>query len=216
MGSGLVYPVSESSIMVQPFEIPDHWIRCAAVDIGITHDTAAAWVAWDQETDTIYIYDCYHASEGTPLVHAPAIKARGNWIPVILPHDADNTERGSGKTVANYYRDAGVNVMNETFYNPIEFDGKRNKFVEPGIMQLLYRMKSGRLKVFSTCFRFFEEFRRYHRKDGKIVKEFDDTIDATRYAVMSCLANRGISKTEGISGYDHAYVDNWSDFNASY
>lgn len=216
LGSGLIYPIQESSLRVEPFAIPDHWVRIGAVDIGITHDTAAVWAAWDPETDTIYVYDAYHAKEGTPHVHAPAIKARGNWIPIILPHDADNTERGSGKSVANYYREAGVNCQAETFYNPMEWDGKRTKFVEPGIMHILQRMKSGRLKIFTTCHRIFEEMRRYHRKDGKIVKEFDDTMDAMRYCVMSLVANRGISKNEGVSGYDHAYADNWRDFNVNY
>ena len=30
----------------------------------------------------------------------------------------------------------------------------------------------------------FEEFRTYHRKDGKVVKLDDDLMAATRYAVM--------------------------------
>ena len=30
----------------------------------------------------------------------------------------------------------------------------------------------------------WEEFRLYHRKDGQIVKEGDDLMAATRYAVM--------------------------------
>ena len=30
----------------------------------------------------------------------------------------------------------------------------------------------------------FEEFRLYHRKDGRVVKERDDLMSATRYAVM--------------------------------
>jgi len=30
----------------------------------------------------------------------------------------------------------------------------------------------------------FEEFRLYHRKDGKVVKEMDDLMSATRYALM--------------------------------
>jgi hypothetical protein len=30
----------------------------------------------------------------------------------------------------------------------------------------------------------FEEFRLYHRKEGKVVKENDDLMAATRYAIM--------------------------------
>ena len=215
MGEGLVYSVGENEISVEPFDIPDHWRRVCALDIGISHDTAAVWTAYDANTDTIFIYDTYHAAAGIPSLHATAINARGNWIPVILPHDADNTERGSGKSVHPYYQEAGVNVMLETFYNPVGADGKKNNFVEPGIMEMQQRMKTGRLKVFKTCGRFFEEMRRYHRKDGKIVKTFDDTMDAARYSCLS-VRTRGISAGEGGAGYRSAYEDNWKGFNTNY
>lgn len=216
LGQGQVYPVSESSIMCDPIEIPAHWPKLCAVDIGVTHDTAAVWTALDPETDTIYVYDCYHSPDGVPSTHAMAINSRGKHIPVILPHDADNTERGSGRTVASYYQDAGVNVAYETFHNPMGPDGKKNIFVEPGIMQIQQRMKTGRIKVFRTCFRFFEEMRRYHRKDGKIVKKFDDTMDAARYSIMSTIAKRGLSDNAGAAGFNTAYDDNWDTFNPNY
>ncbi len=56
--------------------------------------------------------------------------------------------------------------------------------VEAGIMELLDRMQTGRLKVFSTLTDWFEEFRMYHRKDGLVVKERDDLMSATRYGLM--------------------------------
>ncbi|WP_459179133.1 phage terminase large subunit family protein, partial [Sinorhizobium meliloti] len=56
--------------------------------------------------------------------------------------------------------------------------------VEAGLSDMLQRMQSGRWKVFSTCTEWFEEFRLYHRKDGRIVKERDDLISASRYALM--------------------------------
>jgi hypothetical protein len=49
---------------------------------------------------------------------------------------------------------------------------------------MLQRMQTGRWKVFSTCGEWLEERRLYHRKDGKIVKERDDVISASRYALM--------------------------------
>lgn len=215
MGEGLIYDIAESDIACEPFEIPDHWRRVCALDIGISHDTSAVWSAYDAATDTIYIYDCYHAKAGIPSLHATAINARGRWIPVILPHDADNTERGSGRTVWSYYDEAGVNVMLETFHNPLDWTGNKNNFVEPGIMEMTQRMKTGRLKVFKNCGRFFEEMRRYHRKDGKIVKTFDDTMDAARYSVLS-VKTRGISAGEGNAGFNSAYQDNWENFNHNY
>ncbi len=217
MGEGLVYDVDETTITVDPFELPEHWKRVCAIDIGIAHDTAAVWSAYDAATDTIYVYDVYHAPAGVPGLHSVAINQRGPWIPVILPHDADNTERGSGQTVATYYKEAGVNVQHDTFYNPPDVTGKHNNFVEPGILEITQRMKTGRLKIFSTCGRIFEEMRRYHRKDGKIVKKFDDAVDAMRYSVLSC-KNRGISQGEADMGFNSAYNDMWKDetFNRDY
>lgn len=211
LGSGLVYAVNHEKLKVEPFKIPAFWPRVCAMDIGVTHDTTATWAAIDPETDIIYIYDHYAEGGDVPAIHAMAVNSRGKWIPVILPHDADNVERGSGKTVATYYRDAGVNVMPDTFYNPMSIDGKRNNFVEPGIMYILERMKTGRLKIFNTCTPIFDELRDYHRKEGKIVKRDDDSVDSMRYAVMS-VTHRGISEQVGKEG-SMSYNDNWENFN---
>ena len=51
-------------------------------------------------------------------------------------------------------------------------------------MAMLTRMETGKFKVFSPLLDWFEEFRLYHRKDGKVVKEGDDLLAATRYGVM--------------------------------
>ena len=69
--------------------------------------------------------------------------------------------------------------------NPSAFaDGSTS--VEAGLMELLQRMQTGRLKVFAHLADWFEEFRLYHRKDGRVVKQADDLMDATRYGIM-CL-----------------------------
>jgi hypothetical protein len=57
--------------------------------------------------------------------------------------------------------------------------------VEAGLMQWLDRMKTGRFKVFRELNDFFEEFRLYHRKDGKVVTENEDLLCSVRYALMS-------------------------------
>ena len=49
---------------------------------------------------------------------------------------------------------------------------------------MLERMQTGRWKVDANCSLWLEEFRMYHRKDGKIIKVMDDTICASRYAMM--------------------------------
>ena len=56
--------------------------------------------------------------------------------------------------------------------------------VEAGLSQLLERMQTGRFKVFSHLGDWFEEFRLYHRENGRVVKEHDDLMAATRYGAM--------------------------------
>lgn len=189
LGEGMVYPVAEEALKVDPFELPNHFKIVAAIDFGIAHPTAVAWCAYDADRDIIYLTDAYKRAGEIPAVHAAMIRGKGAAVPLIYPHDGDNTEKGSGNTLADLYREAGLNVIGR-FTNP---DG--SNYVEPGIMELLERMRTGRFKVFADIKDFFDEFRRYHRKNGKIVKEHDDLLDAVRYSALS-VQRFGVSKGE--------------------
>ncbi len=61
-------------------------------------------------------------------------------------------------------------------------------------MDMLTRMEGGRFKVFSHLNDWFFEYRLYHREDGKVVKEIDDLMAATRYAIMSLRFARVLTK----------------------
>lgn len=192
LGSGRIFPIEESLIKCPAFAIPSHWPRIAGVDFGWTHATALSWLAWDRDTDTVYVYDCYSAKEKTPEIHAITIRAKGAWIPVAWPHDGENaTSAGAGTPLAQQYRDAQVNMLPERATHPPrdgqdegEDTGKGGTSVEAGLMEILERMQSGRFKVFSHLEDWFGEFRLYHRDSGKIVKLDDDLLDSTRYGVM--------------------------------
>ena len=56
--------------------------------------------------------------------------------------------------------------------------------VEPGILDMLERMRTGRLRVFEHLDDWFREFETYHRANGRIVKLDDDLMSATRMAIM--------------------------------
>ena len=185
LGSGMVYPVDEAKITVEAFPIPEHWPRINGLDIGWDHPTACSWIAWDREADKVYVYDVYRQSQEVPAIHAEAIKARGQWIPVAWPHDGMVKDKGSGRQLAAQYRDLGVNMLGSHFTNPPDGSGKDNFAVEPGILEILTRMRSGRFFVFSHLAEWFEEFRGYYRKDGLIVKINDDLMSGTRYGVQS-------------------------------
>jgi len=179
LGSGLIFPVLEEEIICQPFTIPPIWPQIIGVDFGYDHPFGAARLAWDRDTDTIYVTGEYRSRQTTPIVHAAAIKPWGTWLPVAWPHDGLQHDKGSGEQLAALYRAQGLNM---TYERATFLDGGNG--VEAGVAEMLDRMLTGRWRVFSSCTDWLEERRMYHRKDGKIVKERDDVISASRYAMM--------------------------------
>jgi phage terminase large subunit-like protein len=201
-GSGLVFPIPEADITSDYFDIPSEWPRCAGLDFGWDHPTAAVWVAYDPVGDIIYVYDEYSERKKTPLEHAAALRSRPHYIPIAWPRDGLQTDKGSGVSLAQHYRDQGCNLLHSWFTNPIApgDSAKGNQNIEPGIMMMLHRMETGRLKVFPHLMEWFKEFRAYHRKDGKIEPMNDDVMSATRYACMS-VERFGVAGHGGSGGY---------------
>jgi hypothetical protein len=135
--------------------------------------------AWDRDNDVFYVTADYRERQTTPIIHAAAIKRWGVWIPIAWPHDGLAHDKGSGDQLAVLYRAQGLEMMQER----ATFDDGTNG-VEAGVADMLDRMQTGRWKVFRGCTSWVEEFRLYHREDGKIVKERDDVLSASRYALM--------------------------------
>jgi phage terminase large subunit-like protein len=188
MGSGLIFPVMEESIVCEPFSLPDLWPRICGIDFGYDHKTAIVWLAWDRDKDVIYLYHTVAMREAIPREIAPLILQQGQWVPCAWPHDGLQHDKGSGIQLAQQYRDQGVNMLHEMAQLPETGDENGYKVsrvsVEAGVLEMLNRMQTGRWKVFSNQVDWLAERQLYHRKDGKIVKEGDDVISASRYAMM--------------------------------
>lgn len=179
LGSGRVFNIPEELVKIDPIHIPDHWPRVGGLDFGWDHPTAATELAWDRDTDTIYLTREHRVSKNTPAVHAATLKSWGPGLPWMWPHDGNQADKGSGIQLAKQYKTGGL-LMHPT--NVTFEDGSNG--LEAGIMDMLTRMNEGRWKTFSTCPMWFNEFNLYHRKDGLIVALNDDLISASRYAMM--------------------------------
>lgn len=179
LGSGKVFPVQEESIVIPPIPVPKHWARIIGLDFGWDHPAAAVWLAYDRDTDTVYLIDEFKIREASPVQQAPLLGGKGRWIPIAWPHDGLQHDKGSGEQLAEIYRKHGANLLPDraTFE-----DGSNG--LEAGIAEMLDRMQTGRWRVFSTCTGWLDEFRLYHRKNGLIVKLKDDAISASRYGMM--------------------------------
>lgn len=179
LGSGRVFPLAERSIAVESFPVPAHWPQICGIDFGWDHPSAAARLAWDRDSDTLYVIATHRAREQTPAIFSAAVKPWGDWLPWAWPHDGLQHDKGSGEQLMAQYRAQGLKMLSlrATFD-----DGTFG--LEAGISEMLERMQTGRFKVFAHLRDWFEEFNLYHRKDGLIVKENDDLMSASRYAMM--------------------------------
>jgi len=187
LGSGRIFQIEEDAILVQPFRIPGHWPRINGLDFGWDHPAAGVQGAWDRDTDCWYITKAHRAREQTPILFAPTIKAWGDWVPCAWPHDGLQHDKGSGKALALQYADAGLKMLKDHATHapaPGQPEGSGGNGVEAGLTDMLDRMQTGRFKVFAGLDDWMQEFRMYHRKDGKVVKERDDLMSASRYGLM--------------------------------
>ena len=179
MGSGRVFPISDDALLCDPMPIPNHWYQIIGVDFGWEHPFAATRSAWDKDHDVWYVTASYRESKATPPIHYAAIRPWGDWLPCAWPHDGLQHDKGSGNELASIYKRLGLKMLDEHATHASGGIG-----IEAGITEMLERMQTGRLKVFRGQEQWMEEFRYYRREEGLIVKERDDLISSTRYAIM--------------------------------
>lgn len=174
LGAGAIYPISESDLAVNDFDIPFHWPRAYALDVG-WNKTAAVWGARDNQAGVIYLYSEHYRGQAEPIIHADAIKARGDWIQGVIDPAADGRSQIDGQRLLEIYRSLGLNVE------------KAVNAVEAGITLTRQLMTVGRIKVFKSLSNWFAEFRTYQRNEhGCIIDEHKYHLMAcTRYFVMS-------------------------------
>lgn len=180
LGEGKVFPIDRSEIVCDAFPIPEHWPVLGGIDFGWDHPTGCVSVAWDRDGDCIYVTHNYKERKRDPDQISTEIKEWNRGQRWVWPHDGNvEIDRGSGLTIAQQYRRHGIRMIGKHVTFP---DGGHG--TEAGLLEMIQRMRSGRFKVFKHLEPWLAEFDIYHRKDGKLVKELDDLISATRLCVM--------------------------------
>ncbi len=173
LGSGLIYPIAQEDIEIDDFDIPKHWLRGYALDVGWNR-TAVIWGAYDQDGGIMYLHQAHYRSETLPVVHAEAIKGRGAWIPGVVDPAARARNQSDGRKLMQIYQDLGLHLT------------AAPNAVTAGIYDVWGRLSTGKLKVFKSVKPWFEEFGVYRRDEkGVIVKKRDHLMDATRYLILA-------------------------------
>lgn len=183
LGAGVIYPVPEDDYLEDPIEIPDHWPRAYALDVGWNR-TAALWGAFDRDAETWHLYSEHYRGQAEPSVHAAAIRSRGQWIEGVIDPASRGRGQADGQQLLQMYRDLGLELT------------EADNGVEAGIYSVYERLSAGKIKVARTLQNFLSEIRLYRRDEkGRIVKVNDHLCDALRYLVMSGLQ---VAKTKPV------------------
>jgi hypothetical protein len=169
-----VYPVVESDLRVQCFDIPAFWPRAYGLEIS-PNLTAAIWGAYDPQSGVLYLHDEYCVRDGDPLAHAREIRRRGDWIPGVMDLLSNGRNQNDGYRLVQIYRDElGLNLRSA------------ESLLESGALEVSRRMSTGQLKVFSSLTNFWDEFRSYRRNiSGQILTGDHQLQNATRCLVIS-------------------------------
>lgn len=160
---GLVYP-NFSDWFCEPFAIPAHWKRVTGTDFGRRDPTAHVVGALDPVNKVIYVY----AELEEPLNDRPAseivakIRKMHDFSDYLLafPHQCDprgrNKDQVSGQSWIDTFREGGLTMVPA---KDCEGDS-----LAPTINKLYTYAKNGRLRIFSTCRRLYDELSKYKYK----------------------------------------------------
>ena len=180
MGVGVIYPVDPENYVTTPHELPDHWKRAFAMDVG-WNCTAALWGAWDDD-GKLTVYAEHYARQATPLENSHGITGRGPWIPGVIDPASGGANQKDGSTLLDEYRTLGLDLT------------PADNSVEAGIMRVWTLLSTGKLVIFTNCVNLLRELRGYIRDErGRVLKENDHACDALRYL---CMSGPGVARVQ--------------------
>ena len=178
---GAVYKEFFSHI-VEPFPIPDEWLRVYGFDKGYNDPTALLCGAVDPNNYTIYIYDEYYVSEQPITYHAKQLPKYVNNYNKLYPIQADPSIKArnekDGLSYQNYFLRL-CNIWLEPANNDIDF----------GITKVRDYLYTGKLKIFANCTNLKDEASKYvyNTPDSKFpdkpIDKYNHLMDCLRYLV---------------------------------
>lgn len=180
IGTGLVYPVNLSAMLIEPFNIPNTYCNFFALDFGWENPTAALIFAYDRNNDIIYITGEYYQNKKTPMQHVYAFEnLKINNMLCVYDPAGQSSSQADGNNLVELYKKAGLKNML-----------KADNSVESGVQITLERMLDNKIKIFNNLNYFISEFSSYSRKeDGKINKKNDHLMDCLRYGIVTGIKN---------------------------
>ncbi|WBM71933.1 hypothetical protein OH773_06745 [Buttiauxella sp. WJP83] len=210
-GTGAVFTIADELIRCENVYPLAHWQVVAAIDWGNVKDPTVLVIAvYDPDNDKYYVIDEYYFDQSeearSPENLAQFIlKSEYCAVPVINPHDSGMSS-SANDTKGKILQRMGVNTSPALiFRNPTDSQLQITKFnnnnksvrqIDTGLEEMRLMFNQGQLKIKESCYHWFKEKRSYYWKHNPVTNEVkpsgaDHTIDASRYAVMSLINNKG-------------------------
>lgn len=208
LGTGAVFDIGDEQITVPEVNPGHNWQVLRAIDWGVSHDPTVIITAYyNPDTDVYYLADCAYLDKSTydrspQNVANVILESPYPYAPVIRPHDHP--------ALSTQLRAYGVNVLVAPAVNPPQTqlrvkranpESRSAQDIQTGIDEMNYLFSEGRLKVSAQCVKWFNEKQTYqyqlNKNTGKTSRTgADHAIDASRYAVMALIFNRGVPVDE--------------------
>lgn len=174
--------------VIEPFSIPDHWIRWFSYDHGYNTHAAGLWFTQDPQTQRKYVYrELYETTTGVSQLSS-LIKRLEGTAEKPAPRLADPAiwkgagDQNTGKSVAEMFSAEGIS------FTPANNDRLAGK---AAVHEALSTMPDGlpHLQVFANCVNLIRTLPSLpydkHRVEDVDTKAEDHPYDALRYGLMS-------------------------------
>lgn len=185
-GSGLVFPYARPMFTCPASRPSDTFHRIIGLDLPLVGGVfAAIAMAWDKDTDRIFVYDEYADEAQEWPVYAHRVRLMGgDVIPCAWPKDGGiRVSSSASETRSQRLRSLGLRMLPEPAYF---WDGSvRSDSKLAMIEEVRDRITTGRLKISQACSGLLDEMRVWKQKDDKIKKgQVDHKIDAMLKGLM--------------------------------
>lgn len=184
---GQIYDEFDDNVhVIQPFEIPSHWLMFEGIDTGVRNPTAYVQCFEDEENN-LYFAKCFAESNLHAVDIAKKIydmRCGRKPTNTVIDPSAAAIQQTSRENVKQQLADQGI------YSNP------GNNKVLAGISRVKQWLSGKKIFVFNTCGPLIEEIKQYQWEKPRTVKGVvfhhdrplkvnDHLVDALRYVVMS-------------------------------
>ncbi len=170
---GGLFGVSEKDIRVDPLAIDAKWPRMFGLAIN-WREVGAVWLTRQPDTNQHYLYAEHYAPASDPAHHATVIKTTTpeDWVVGFVHVTDEGRVERDGFAMIKKFKDLGVKLQG--------MPGSE----ETEIMAFSEALRSGKLKVFGSCARFFDQFRMGRRNEntGKLPSQGINVLRAALVA----------------------------------